>query len=121
MGGSSKSTVEDDIIVTVCEGKLRGKIMYNRRGRKFFAFLAIPYAIPPIGNLRFKASIIDFVYNFNCFHVLIGTETYTTLERHKRRHCGATTLLSVGTNYLRNYGIRRLFISQYLHPTGKHV
>lgn len=62
---SSKSTVEDDIIVNVTEGKLRGKVMYNKRGRKFFAFLSVPYALPPIGNLRFKASSPLFLMK-NC-------------------------------------------------------
>lgn len=56
MVGSSKSTVEDEIIVSVSEGKLRGTIRYNRRGRKIYTFLSIPYATPPVGNLRFKAS-----------------------------------------------------------------
>ncbi len=42
--------MEDDIIVETTHGKVRG---YSRRG--VIKFKGIPYATPPIGNLRFKA------------------------------------------------------------------
>ncbi|KAF2901296.1 hypothetical protein ILUMI_04894, partial [Ignelater luminosus] len=40
--------------VTVDQGALKGKFWKTRRGREFSAFLSIPYAEPPIGDLRFK-------------------------------------------------------------------
>nr|QYA71947.1 carboxylesterase [Anoplophora glabripennis]QYA71999.1 carboxylesterase [Anoplophora glabripennis] len=40
--------------VQINDGILRGKFMTTKGGRRFSAFLGIPYAKPPIGNLRFK-------------------------------------------------------------------
>ncbi|XP_046493230.1 esterase E4-like isoform X1 [Neodiprion pinetum] len=39
--------------VTICQGILRGKILTTYSNRSVSAFLGIPYAQPPIGNLRF--------------------------------------------------------------------
>ncbi|KAF5299079.1 hypothetical protein FQR65_LT09437 [Abscondita terminalis] len=41
-------------IVTVKNGKLRGKIEKDYDGGDYFSFQGIPYAKPPIGPLRFK-------------------------------------------------------------------
>ena len=49
------------IIFTKCEiiqiedGQLEGTVMTSRKGVDFHAFMGIPYAQPPIGNLRFQA------------------------------------------------------------------
>lgn len=40
--------------VTIKQGKVRGTQFESRGGRKFHAFLGIPYAKPPEGELRFK-------------------------------------------------------------------
>lgn len=53
----SKSHTNEDLIVATSSGKLRGKIMHNKDGAKFFAFLSIPYASPPLGEFRFKAPV----------------------------------------------------------------
>lgn len=42
-------------IVTVREGKVRGKILTDFDGNHFYSFQGIPYAKPPLENLRFKA------------------------------------------------------------------
>ncbi|CAG9862813.1 unnamed protein product [Phyllotreta striolata] len=42
------------IIVQTVEGQLQGCIKENLDGEKFFCFLGVPYAQPPVGNLRFK-------------------------------------------------------------------
>lgn len=44
-----------NLIVTVKQGQLRGKTLTNRHGNSFYSFQGIPYAKPPLGNLRFKA------------------------------------------------------------------
>lgn len=43
-----------DPIVTVIQGNLRGTIEINQEGGTYCAFYGIPYARPPVGELRFK-------------------------------------------------------------------
>lgn len=44
-------------IVFIDDGPMEGTIMKSRKGVDFHAFLRIPYAEPPIGNLRFLAPV----------------------------------------------------------------
>ncbi|CAH2101651.1 unnamed protein product [Euphydryas editha] len=41
--------------VQVSEGTLKGKLSSTYNGRKYYSFEGIPYAKPPVGDLRFKA------------------------------------------------------------------
>ncbi|CAH0550117.1 unnamed protein product [Brassicogethes aeneus] len=41
-------------IVDTADGKVKGKVCDDYLGGKFFGFYGIPYAKPPIGDLRFK-------------------------------------------------------------------
>ncbi|XP_074039007.1 juvenile hormone esterase [Leptinotarsa decemlineata] len=43
-----------DILVTIPDGTIRGREEYSQRGIKFFSFQQIPFAKPPLGELRFK-------------------------------------------------------------------
>lgn len=43
-------------VVEVREGKLLGVTKNDRNGNKFYGFQGIPYAKPPVGELRFKVS-----------------------------------------------------------------
>ncbi|KAG5868565.1 hypothetical protein JTB14_013963 [Gonioctena quinquepunctata] len=43
-----------DILVTTPNGMIRGGQEYSERGISFYAFQGIPYAKPPVGELRFK-------------------------------------------------------------------
>lgn len=42
------------VIIDIEQGRLEGKTGLDYNGRKYYSFLGIPYAKPPIGNLRFK-------------------------------------------------------------------
>lgn len=42
-------------IVSTLEGNVEGTVMASRLGRTFHAFLKIPFAKPPIGDLRFES------------------------------------------------------------------
>lgn len=62
-------------IITLREGKIQGITLKSILGKDYLAFRGIPYAQPPIGNLRFcvktvsnKLTIIYirfFEYKFN--------------------------------------------------------
>ena len=43
-----------DPIVKIKNGTLEGTFMRSRKGREFAAFRGIPYALPPLGELRFE-------------------------------------------------------------------
>ncbi|XP_031843415.2 uncharacterized protein LOC116431728 [Nomia melanderi] len=43
--------------VQIKEGYVQGIMMETRNGRQIFAFLGIPYAEPPLGNLRFRSPV----------------------------------------------------------------
>lgn len=40
--------------ITIRQGQLRGYLKTSRQGRGFAAFYKVPYASPPIGDMRFK-------------------------------------------------------------------
>lgn len=42
----------------ISDGKLKGTFDKTFEGEQVYAFLGIPYAKPPIGELRFKVKII---------------------------------------------------------------
>ncbi|XP_046591857.1 esterase FE4-like [Neodiprion lecontei] len=42
---------------TIPQGRLRGINMVTHIGRKFSAFIGVPFAEPPIGDLRFKQAV----------------------------------------------------------------
>jgi carboxylesterase type B len=42
------------------QGILRGTYLHSRHGRMFSAFQGVPYAHPPVGDLRFQVRDINF-------------------------------------------------------------
>lgn len=54
-------------IVEIKNGSLQGSVMSARNGREFFAYRGIPFALPPVGQLRFevKISILRKKWNTN--------------------------------------------------------
>lgn len=50
------NTVSCDPVVEITKGKIKGQILKSRNGRDFFSFTGIPYAKPPLNDLRFKVN-----------------------------------------------------------------
>lgn len=49
------------VIVETKVGKLRGKRSYSSFSNKtYYSFVGIPYAKPPVGDLRFKVRFINW-------------------------------------------------------------
>ncbi|XP_050684100.1 juvenile hormone esterase-like [Leptidea sinapis] len=44
-------------VVTTSLGEARGFCMHTRKGHSIAAFTSVPYALPPIGDLRFKGPV----------------------------------------------------------------
>lgn len=53
-------------------GTVKGAVMLSRDGNKFDAFLGIPYAKPPIGDLRFQVNLCltRILYHKSCLREL---------------------------------------------------
>lgn len=49
--------MNESVCVSIEEGLIKGQACTGRKGVKFYSFQGIPYAEPPVGKLRFKASI----------------------------------------------------------------
>ena len=50
----------DGPIVNISTGSIQSIVSRSREGRKYFEFLGIPYASPPIGALRFEVRLIYY-------------------------------------------------------------
>lgn len=48
--------MEEHVVVTVAEGKLKGKTGIDHFGGKYYSFRGVPYAKPPLNDLRFKVN-----------------------------------------------------------------
>lgn len=49
----------EDVIIHVNSGRVRGYKISTSYGYKYYNFLGIPYAKPPVGNLRFKVCVSE--------------------------------------------------------------
>jgi len=45
----------------ITKGVIKGQILKSRNGRSYYSYTGIPYAKPPIGELRFKVYIIIYL------------------------------------------------------------
>jgi para-nitrobenzyl esterase len=48
--------------VRIAQGALQGKVMTSRKGRRIHAFQGIPYAEPPVAELRFQVCMEFFTF-----------------------------------------------------------
>ena len=49
----------DHVVVETMQGKLRGFTSLSRDGRPFYEFLSVPFALPPVGDLRFEVTLLE--------------------------------------------------------------
>lgn len=48
----------DSLTITIAQGTLLGGKSKSRNGTEYRSFLGIPYAKPPVGQLRFQVGLI---------------------------------------------------------------
>lgn len=78
---TDSTPIEDDQpidefpVVSLFHGDIRGFLEKSSKGRSFYSFLGIPYAKPPIGNLRLKVREQLFnIYSYftSCEHMRVA-------------------------------------------------
>jgi carboxylesterase type B len=55
--GLSQARTSKDLKVRIDDGRIIGRYLTSESGRTIRAFMGIPYAEPPVGNLRFRAPV----------------------------------------------------------------
>lgn len=80
-------SIEASPVVQIKNGTLEGTVMKSRNGREFWAFRGIPYAKPPVGELRFEVrtgslNIIKVRKN-RLYHDTYVPLIHTNLSREK--------------------------------------
>lgn len=60
----------DSTIVNTPSGSLKGSFLQTWTNKKFYSFRGVPFAEPPVGNLRFKVLTRTFVFLVILFCVI---------------------------------------------------
>ena len=55
---------EEFLTVPTHYGKVKGFREFSSKEKPFYSFLGIPFAKPPVDDLRFKVTLVDNYYNF---------------------------------------------------------
>ncbi|XP_019754592.2 juvenile hormone esterase [Dendroctonus ponderosae] len=80
--------VPDDLQIKLDNGILQGNKKYMKNGKTYFNFQGIPYAVPPLGKLRFKdpipykkwTGILNATqFGSNCVEMRLRQMTYTII------------------------------------------
>ena len=69
----------EDVTVNLSKGKLRGARLDYDFGQYYYAFKGIPYARPPVKELRFKVAL--YVNIGFAFHSFIVRKTTVAVKR----------------------------------------
>ena len=70
---SVATTLGEDITVNLSKGKLRGARLDYDFGQYYYAFKGIPYARPPVKELRFKVKTLIVTVNCLFYTVVLST------------------------------------------------
>lgn len=72
----------DKLRVKTTQGELLGgEFISDLNGEKYYGFLGIPYAKPPVGNLRFMVSVHNFLMIFSYFVIFRSVTVSTYADR----------------------------------------
>lgn len=71
-------------VVKTKDGLLRGKAAFTGEGTRYWSFQGIPYAKPPVGDLRFKVGTAVKYRQLPSFAVNTGTQIVRYWETRKR-------------------------------------
>ena len=78
---------DDDVTVTLEQGAVKGQRIESIRDRQLLAFLGIPYAKPPVGDLRFKVRqevvLNDILSTMNSIKLAVKRGAPVCREEHK--------------------------------------
>lgn len=59
----------DNPIVNTPSGRLKGSLLYSWTNKRIYSFRGVPFAEPPVGNLRFKVEYSHEIIVKNNLHV----------------------------------------------------
>jgi len=102
----------------ITKGVIKGKFLKSRNGRSYYSYTGIPYAKPPIGELRFK------VYNLFTFIILyinmqVTVRLNETFFMQLLLH-NVFFNLDASTGGTMGRHIGRYERIKYMYSTGKH-
>ena len=78
---ASESLEKERMVLNTEDGRILGFKEYSTKGLEFFTFHAIPYAKPPVGELRFKVCTRTTVMA-SIVRVLFSIHTHTHTHTH---------------------------------------
>jgi len=58
-----RDDIDGPLLITIpALGQVRGSFLKSVNGRRLVSFRGIPYAKPPVGNLRFEVGIMTYTF-----------------------------------------------------------
>ncbi|VVD05165.1 unnamed protein product [Leptidea sinapis] len=126
-------------VVTTSLGEARGFCMHTRKGHSIAAFTSVPYALPPIGDLRFKPCVQrnpyirqkEIVGDEDCLYLNIYVPDAHLRARDEKKPlpvmvfvhgggwmCGDSTVDSYGPELLLDRDVLLVTLNYRLGPLG---
>lgn len=68
----SRKQIMENPLLEISDGKIQGTVLKNIDNDNIYGFLGIPFAKPPVGNLRFKVGR-NYIKNYQVAFILHAT------------------------------------------------